>query len=354
MDLRDLGYDSWFQQHKETYEDPLMRPARVSGVDRDRYTVLSETGEITAELTGRLRFAAETSEDIPCVGDWVVVHTHNEETLAIIHGVLPRKTLLRRKTPGKEMEFQLIAANIDVACIVQSCEFDFNIRRLERYLVAAKDGNIEPLIVLTKTDLVTPEEVTALVGEIRDSGIAETVCPLSATAGQGLEEFRTRLVRGKTFCLLGSSGVGKTTLLNHLLGAEVFETASVREKDGKGRHATARRQLIALDNGALLIDTPGMRELALMGAESGIDESFPEISELTGQCRFADCTHTQEVGCAVLAALEDGRLSQERYESYRKLVKESAYHEMSHLERRKRDKKFGRLVKSVLKHHKKR
>lgn len=354
MGLQELGYDSWFEKQRMAFADRELAQARVVAMDRDRYTVRTATGEMTAELTGKLRFSAETSMDIPCVGDWVLVHTHNDETLAIIHAILPRKTLLRRKTPGKEMEFQLIAANLDVACIVQSCEFDFNIRRLERYLVVAKDGNIEPMILLTKTDLVAPSEVDEMVSEIRRSGIAEPVLALSTVSGQGLTEFRSSLKPARTFCLLGSSGVGKTTLLNSLLGREEFETASVREKDGRGRHTTARRQLIVLDHGALLIDTPGMRELALMGAEVGIEESFSEIAELARDCRFSDCTHTQEVGCAVLDALADGSLSQQRYESYRKLVKESAYHEMSHLERRQRDKKFGRLVKEVLKHHKKR
>ena len=354
MTLVDLGFDRHFQDQAQGHGNPALKPARVSGVDRDRFTVMNGSSELAAELTGKLRFTAETSMDIPCVGDWVLVEYHNDETLAIIHELLARKTSLRRKTPGKDVSFQLIAANIDVACVVQSCEFDFNIRRLERYLVAARDGKIEPVIVLAKTDLVSPGALQEMIAQVRTSGIAEAVQALSNTTGQGLEEFRASLKRGKTYCLLGSSGVGKTTLLNRLLGREEFETAAVREKDGRGRHTTARRQLNLLASGAMLIDTPGMRELGLLGAESGIEESFGEIAQLSQNCRFNDCTHTQELGCAVLAALESGDLSQERYESFRKLVKESAHYERSYFERRQRDKKFGRMVKELLKKNKKR
>jgi len=354
MKLVDLGFDRHFQEKAQSRENPALKPARVSGVDRDRFTVMNESSEVSAELTGKLRFSAETSADIPCVGDWVLAEYHNDDTLAIIHELLPRKTSLRRKTPGKEVGFQMIAANLDVACIVQSCESDFNIRRLERYLVAARDGKIEPVIVLTKSDLVSPEVLEEMIGRVRQSGIAESVRALSSITHEGLEEFQALLERGRTYCLLGSSGVGKTTLLNHLIGREEFETAAVREKDGRGRHTTARRQLIVLDSGAMLIDTPGMRELGLLGAEAGIEESFGEIAQLAHNCRFSDCTHTQELGCAVLAALEGGELSQERYESFQKLVKESAYYERSYIERRQRDKKFGRMVKSILKNSKKR
>ncbi|MEW6511043.1 MAG: ribosome small subunit-dependent GTPase A [Bacteroidota bacterium] len=323
--------------------------ARVSRVDRDRYLVRSGDAEVQAEATGKLLFGIASAEDLPCVGDWVLVRYYNDGALAIIHEVFPRRTILRRKSAGKNIEFQSIASNVDVAFIMQSCDANFNLRRMERYLVIAREGRLEPVILLSKCDLVDAGKREEMLAGIRRAHIEAKVIPFSNTTGVGLDEVRRMLHKGKTYCLLGSSGVGKTTLLNHLIGAETFETASVRERDGRGRHITARRQLVVLDSGAIVIDTPGMRELGMMGAEAGIAESFPEISGIAEKCRFSDCTHTSESGCAVLAALERGELSEERYQSYLKLMKESAFHEMSYVERRRKDKQFGRMINKALK-----
>jgi ribosome biogenesis GTPase len=350
MDLHALGFDDWFGAHASTILQPGHNLARVMTVDRGAFLVRNEYGELTAELAGKFRFAAESSADLPCVGDWVCLE-NTSTNLAVIQAVLPRRTFLRRKCPGKTVDFQMIAANLDVAFIVQSCHYDFNIRRLDRYLVVANEGQIKTIVILSKTDLITPEELDGMIQQIRDTGITTQLLPISNTTGTGLEEFRNLLVPGKTYCLLGSSGVGKTTLINRLIGGDALETKAV-SGTGEGVHTTARRQLLVLDNGAMLIDTPGMRELGLLGASDGVDDSFSDIHDLSLTCRFSNCTHTQEPGCAVMAAIEGGNLSEERYESYLKLRKETEYHDLSYLEKRNRDKAFGRLRKTIQKHGK--
>ncbi|MGA9365564.1 MAG: ribosome small subunit-dependent GTPase A [Bacteroidota bacterium] len=354
MELTDLGFDSWCRDNYRDRLRPDFALARVTRVDRDRYLVRNELDEVQAEPTGKLLFSTDSSQDLPCVGDWVLVQYHNDGTLAIIHDVLPRKSYLRRKSAGDKVEYQMIAANIDVAFIMQSLDLNFNIRRLERYLVMTNEGKVEPAILLSKSDLVSAEELVLRVSAIQQARIDARIIAFSNKTEAGLEPVKQALQSGKTYCLLGSSGVGKTTLLNHLLGRDAFETQPVREKDSRGRHTTARRQLSRLDSGALLIDTPGMRELGLLAVGNTIDESFTDIYELSKRCRFSDCSHSVERGCAILQALEAGELSQDRYESYMKLVRESEFHEMSYTERRRKDKQFGRMIKTAKQQLKKR
>ena len=354
MELSALGFDHWFQKNYANVAQPGFAVAKVTRMDRERYLIRNEGEEVQAEPAGKLLFSAESTEDLPCVGDWVLVQYHNGGTLAIIHDVLPRKTFLRRKSAGAQVEYQMIASNIDVAFIVQSCDLNFNVRRMERYLVMVREGHVEPLILLSKSDLVSGEVLQAMMNEIRDSKIDARMIAFSNQTEAGLQALRQELQSAKTYCLLGSSGVGKTTLINNLLGREEFETQAVREKDGRGRHTTARRQLIKLDNCALFIDTPGMRELGLIGVGNTIEQSFADIYELTGHCRFADCSHTVEIGCAVLGAVQSGELSRERYQSYIKLMKESEFHEMSYIERRQKEKEFGRMINVAKKQLKKR
>ena len=347
MDLQKSGFSSWFADHAETMLQPGQSVARIMTVDRGAYLVLSEQGETTAELSGKFRFTVETSPDLPCVGDWVCIE-HASPALAIIHQVLPRKTVLRRKRPGKTVDFQMLAANLDLVFIVQSCHYDFNLARLSRYLVVASEGDIQPVIILSKADLVTPDELNHLIEQVRQAGITDQLIPTSTTTGAGLDEFRDLLQPGRTCCLLGSSGVGKTSLINRLLGQEAFDTKAVSET-GEGVHTTTRRQLLTLDNGAMLIDTPGMRELGLLGASDALDDSFSDIHDLALTCRFANCTHKQEPGCAVLQAIKDNELNKERYQSYLKLKKETDYHDLSYFEKRQKDKNFGRFIKSAKK-----
>jgi len=352
MQLIDLCFDPWFEAHVDDLRKEDQGIARVSAVDRNSYIIRNEIGEIPSELAGKYYFNVESSDQLPCVGDWVTVTYHNDDTLAIIHGVFPRRTFLRRKRAGVEVDYQLIAANIDIAFIVQSCHFDFNIPRMNRYLVMAADGHVEPIVILAKTDLISHDELQQKLVAIRQAGITTRVIALSNITGSGFDEFLQVLIPGRTYCLLGSSGVGKSTLINHLIGRDALDTKAV-SGTGEGTHTTARRQLIVLDKGMMFIDTPGMRELGILGASDGINKGFEDIIELSMACRYADCSHTQESDCAVLTAIAQGDLSEERYSNYMKLRKESEYYEMSYLEKRKKDRAFGRFVKTVKKNMKK-
>jgi ribosome biogenesis GTPase len=347
-----LGFGKWFHDSVNPVDLEGFDIARVIAVHKESYILNNGQDEVFGELIGRLLFSAASPIDLPTVGDWVLATFYDEGTFSIIHQVLPRKSLLKRKTPGKRVDFQLIAANIDIAFVVQSLDTDFNLRRLERYLVMVKDSHIEPIVLLSKSDLLKTEDINNRVAEIHSIMPYLHVLPFSNENEAGLKDIRDLLAPQKTYCLLGSSGVGKTTLLNRLIGDAVFTTRTVREKDSKGRHATTYRQLIKLECGAMLIDNPGIRELGGFSVETGMDGTFAEIVELSKQCRFNDCMHVSEKGCAVLKAVKNGQVSEERYQNYIKIKKESDYYEMSYLEKRKKDRQFGKLIKTVLKNKK--
>lgn len=353
MELQALGFNGWFKQKQKKLGKPDCSVARVTAVNKGSYLVRNEHCEALGELAGEFMFSAESSIGYPVVGDWAFVQYYNDSTLAIIYDLFPRRTILHRKVAGKKVDYQIIVSNIDTAFIVQSCDYNFNLRRLERYLVMVHEGHIDPVILLSKSDLVSQKDLETKITEIKNTGIKCEIIAYSAKTGQGLPKIQQVLKAGKTYCLLGSSGVGKTTLLNQLIGRETFKTNLVREKDGKGRHTTARRQLVILEQGAMLIDTPGMRELGNIGVKRGIEGSFSDILELSKSCRFSDCTHTHEVGCAILTALKRGSLNEEHYQDYLKLKKESEHYEMSYVEKRRKDRKFGQFIKSAMKHYKK-
>ena len=353
MELKELGFKEWFRERADESQVAKHSIVRVTAVNKDSYIIRNEETEIPAEITGKLRYGAESPLDFPAVGDWVYVQYFDENTLAIIHDLFPRKSVLKRKAAGKKIDYQLIASNIDTAFIVQSLDVDFNIRRLERYLVMVNESNIKPVILLSKADLVSHENLKQRVLELDIVKQDDEIFVFSNITGEGLNDIKDYIESGETYCLLGSSGVGKTTLLNSLIGEDVYETSTVREKDGKGKHKTSRRQLIVLEKGGLIIDTPGMRELGNIEVSEGIKEIFSDIITLTQDCRFNDCTHTNEPGCSVLEAIEKGELDSKRYKSYIKLLRESEYNRMSYLKKRIKDREFGKMVKEVMKYKKK-
>ena len=341
--LESLGYDEGVRDNIVEYCKDGFYPARVIEVNKNSYMVSDGSHEMMAELSGRFMFGAESAADFPTVGDWVAIQALDDFTLGIVHAVFPRKTLLKRKEPGKRIDFQLIAANIDFGLVMQSAD-RLNLNLLDRYFVMLNECGIQPLAVISKIDLLSSAEAEAIKDNL--SNASNRYMFVSNKADRGVEELSNSLKPGKTYCLLGQSGVGKTSLLNRLLRTETLKVNDVREKDGKGRHTTVRRQLVCLDSGSIFIDTPGMRELGNFEIEHGLDRTFEGFSSYASACRFRDCTHTHEKGCAIIEAVEQGTIDRERYQNYLKLKKESAFYEMSYLEKRKKDKSFGKMVKN--------
>ncbi len=351
--LQNIGFSDWFKSRMDDEKSTAHEIARVISVHRDSYTVTKGGADIFAELSGNLLYSSESASELPTTGDWVYADFFDDDSHAIIYGVFPRKTLLQRKAAGKSVDFQIIAANIDVAFIIQSLNDNFNLRRLERYLVMVNESGIEPYILLSKCDLMPKGEVDEIKNKVLDIAPHTTVMEFSNLSRESVGSVADSLKSGYTYCLLGSSGVGKTSLLNSIIGNDEFETRSVSQIQSKGRHTTTSRQLVRLENGAMIVDTPGMRELGSMSVEDGLDETFAEILGLSQSCRFSNCSHTSEIGCAILAAIKSGDLSEHRYENYLKVKKESAFNQMSYLDRRKKDKSFGKLVKSTMMNKKK-
>ena len=347
--LENIGFSHWLRSRLDADKVAVHDITRVVSVHKDRYIVTDGLKEIFAELSGNLFYTANSAADLPTTGDWAYADFHDDDTHAIIHGLIPRRTLLKRKTAGKQVDFQLIAANIDVAFIIQSVDYNFNPRRLERYLVMVNESGITPVILLSKCDLIPQHEVDEIIDGVSSIAPQVSLLAFSNVSGKNIDSIKCSLMRGKTYCLLGSSGVGKTTLLNSILGDGSFETQSVSNKQSKGRHTTTSRELIRLENGAMLVDTPGMRELGNMSVDTGIEETFSELFELSRHCKFGNCSHTSEKGCAILSAITEGELSEQRYKNYIKMKNESAFNEMSYFEKRKKDKEFGKLIKSTVK-----
>lgn len=350
--LEDLGYNHHLRSYRSENGLDAFLVGRVALEHRERYQVLTEEGELEAELLGNLRYTAQNRSDLPVVGDWVAIAPYDTGK-GLIHAVYPRQTLLERKAVGKAGEKQPIAANIDVGLIVQSLNRDLSLNRLERYLTICHTAGIAPVILLSKIDLVDAEILNDTLNTVNDRFKEIPVFPFSNLDGVGLEEVLVNIDRGKTYCLLGSSGVGKSSLINSLSGVKLMDTGAISDRIDRGKHVTTHRELILLESGAVLIDNPGMREVGIADSSSGLEITFEEIHDLATTCKFKDCSHVNEKGCSVLAALESGQLSEDTYEHFMKLGREEAHYSSTVHERREKDKRFGKLIKSVMSQKKK-
>ena len=323
MSILRWGWNEYFEAVWKDTERGSAVPARVIAQSRGGWRVAGDFGECPAEAAGKLRLAAEQGAHWPAVGDWVAVELRDHASAAQIHEVLPRRSQFVRKMAGKKIEEQVIAANVDIALLVSALDGDFNPRRVERYLAQCWESGARPVIVLNKSDVCeSPQEK---LGAMEKGAMGVGVCAVSAKTGMGFDELNKHFARGQTIVLLGSSGVGKSTIVNRLLGLAIQEVREVRELDSRGRHTTTARELFALPNGALLMDTPGLRELQLWDADDGVSQTFADIESLAAQCRFGNCRHDGEPGCAVQAAIEAGALDTGRLENWRKLQRELAF-----------------------------
>lgn len=351
--MMQLGLTSIMAERSQAFIESGLVIGRVCGEDRNGYVVKTATHELPADLSGKLRFTAESRAELPSVGDWVAVQVLDEGSLAIIHAVVPRFSAIVRRAAGVATEKQIIAANVDLVFIIQGLDLNFNPRRLERYLIVCRESNITPVVLLSKADLLDHADREIFIAEAQRVAGGADVLAYSAKSGEGLENIRHYLREGVTVCIIGSSGVGKSTLINTLTGKELREIAEVREADSRGRHTTTRRQMIFMSGGAILIDTPGMRELGLWHATESLGSTFPEISAFAERCKFSDCTHLHEPHCAVRKAVEEGHIEPDRLESYLKLREEAEFTEQratvaGRLERKRKEKILGRAVKQAL------
>jgi ribosome biogenesis GTPase len=349
IDLSDYGWNAAWAEAFEEYARSGLVPGRVVKQARDRSTLMTAEGEVAAEVSGRFRHRALGPSDFPAVGDWVAAAAA-EGGPALIEAIVPRRTAFTRKAAGESVEAQVVAANVDTVFLVSGLDGDFNVRRIERYLTTAWSSGAAPVIVLNKADLPMDLEAVAVAAAGVAPGVP--VVTVRALEAGGLDPLTTYLAAGRTVAFLGSSGVGKSTMINRLLGEERFRTAAMSDGDaGRGRHTTTRRELVRLPGGALLIDTPGMRELGLWADDDGLDRTFDEIDALAAGCRFPDCGHQHEPGCAVRAAVESGALDAGRWRSYLKLRRELRSLEIRKDEktRRRHEKAAGRDFHARLK-----
>jgi ribosome biogenesis GTPase len=352
MILEDLGYNSKLEEFRSEQKLDEFDIGRVIAEHKERYIVKTIKREFEAEITGNMRFTAKSRVDFPAVGDWVAITTY-ESDFAIIHQILPRFSTVQRQAVGQFGEIQIIGVNIDYALIVQAVDRDFNINRLERYLTICYSSKVEPIIILSKIDLIDESRLHDMIENIHARIKNVPIISISNETLSGFDVIKSYLGKGKTYCLLGSSGVGKSTLVNSLAGKTIMRTDTISENTNKGRHVTSHRELFILENGGILIDNPGMREVGIADTANGLEITFDQIISLSKGCRFKDCSHLNEAGCRVLEAVNSGGIDRTSYENYQKMEREKVHFESTVLERHNKDKEFGKFLKNYKKDLKK-
>ncbi|WP_234122734.1 ribosome small subunit-dependent GTPase A [Clostridium hydrogenum] len=326
MDLNKYGFNDYFKNEFKQFEEKGMQPARVAMEEKGMYKLYTEVGEVTAKVSGKFQYEAISNEDFPAVGDFVAVSIRKNEMEATIHAVLKRKSCFtRKKNVAVDFEAQIFAANFDYVFIVTSLNHNFNLRRIERYLTMVWNTGGIPVLILSKADLC--DNLSERLEEVQEIAMGVSVHAISSFEGIGIGEISRYLTEGKTAVVVGSSGVGKSTLLNKLAGEELMETSEIRENDSRGRHTTTHRELFIVPSGGIIIDTPGTRLIGIWDADTGVDEAFQDIEEFAKKCKFSNCEHKDEPGCAVRRAIEEGTIDEKRLESYLKLKKETRFME---------------------------
>ncbi len=350
-EMQALGWNAFFEAYREELGWSFVNIARVIAQQRESYTVRNIQGEYRAKIMGKHIFKASSREDFPSVGDWVEISLLDKDQV-IIHSILPRKTVIKRKYNNTD-ETQVIATNIDIAFIVETVDRDYNLNRLERYITLAYEGGTPSIIVLNKIDLLSQEELDIRIAHIQERFKENPLLLTSTLANKGLDSLRSSITRGKTYCFLGSSGVGKSSLINALLDEKEIEVREIGTHSGRGKHTTTSRTMYFLPSGGIVIDNPGMREVGLPDAQVGIENAFDEILTLAKKCEFRDCRHIHEPHCEVLYALKKGMLYKKTYENYITLKRESDHYEMTQGEKKKKERDFGKLKKTAKKDFKK-
>jgi ribosome biogenesis GTPase / thiamine phosphate phosphatase len=355
--IEDLGYSQFFESKRAELGLGDFSVARVVSEFKEAYRVKNANGEYLAKITGKQMFRATSREDYPAVGDWVAVTLLNNDR-AVIHSILPRLTVIKRKygnknKAGEKDENQIIATNIDVAFVVESVDRDYNLNRFERYFAIAENGGVKPAIILNKIDLLSEEDLDEKLIQLRNRFPRIDIIRTSTVNNKGLGGLEEYICKGKTYCFLGSSGVGKSSLINKLLGQTAIKTGDISSYSGRGKHITTGRQMYFLRNGGIVIDNPGMREVGMADTGQGIDVFFNEITELAQKCKYTDCTHTHEQGCEIINAVKSGKLDKEKYANYINLKKEAEYYKMNDIEKREKDRQFGKFKKNAIKEFKK-
>jgi len=356
LDMGSLGWNAAFERDFERYSLEGNSAGRIAGEHLHLYRVYAEQGEFLARVSGKMRHNAHDRRDYPAIGDWVAFNPTARYPgaldKAIIHAVLPRKSRFSRKVAGRTTEEQILAANVDTVFLMTALNRDFNLRRIERYLTLAWDSGADPVIVLSKSDLC--EDIEGRTAEVERIAMGVPVHPICSLSGHGLDALSQYLGYGKTVVVLGSSGAGKSTLINAFTGDDSLSTGATRESDDRGRHTTSSSRMIASPAGGYIIDTPGLRELALWCTQEGLDRAFADIESYAGECRFADCSHRTEPGCAVLRALDQGLLDRARYDSYLRLQRELAHliqkeDRQEYLAGKRKEKQMARMIRSLYK-----